>query len=338
MRVSIGVVAARAGVSKTTVSHVLNGTRFVNPETRTKVETAIAELGYYPSSVARSLTTRKTATIAVVVSDISNPFFTAVVRGVEDGLQGRDYQLILCNTDEDVDKQERYLRALLSKRVEGIIIAATGDPSSFLQIVARHIPTLFIDRQPPGRDEPTLSVDNEAAAYDAVMHLSQHGHRRIAAVVGLPQVSTSAERLAGYRRALSDSAVAFDASLVCTGNSRIEGGMAAIDALLALPDPPTAIFAANNLMTLGVLKLLGARGLRCPQDVALVGFDDHEWASCFTPPLTVVRQPTYDMGQAAVAVLLNRIHGGAAAPLPRMHAELVIRGSCGEHGPAAERR
>jgi LacI family transcriptional regulator len=337
MTVSIGVVAARAGVSKTTVSHVMNGTRFVHPETRTKVETAIAELGYYPSSIARSLTTRKTATIAVVVSDISNPFFTAVVRGIEDGLQGRDYQLIVCNTDEDVDKQERYLRALLAKRVDGLIIAATGDPCSFLTTVTKHISTLFIDRQPPGLDEPILGVDNESAAYDAVRHLRDHSHSRIAAVVGLPQVSTSAERLAGYRRALSDSGIAFDESLVCTGNSRIEGGMAAVGTLLALPDPPTAVFAANNLMTLGVLKALGMRRLRCPEDVALVGFDDHEWASCFTPPLTVVRQPTYDMGQAAASVLLRQIHGESGEPLSRMRAELVIRGSCGQHGPMRDR-
>lgn len=331
MNVSIATVAARAGVSKTTVSHVLNRTRFVHPETRAKVDDAIAELGYYPSTIARSLTTRKTATIAVLVSDISNPFFTAVVRGIEDGLQGDDYQLIVCNTDEAPGKQERYLRALLAKRVDGMIIAPAGAPCAFLSTVTEHIPTLFIDRRPPEGADSVLAIDNEGAARNAVLHLLDHGHCRIGIVVGLPHVSTSAERLAGYRLALAEREVPFDAGLVCEGNSRSTGGVDAVETLLLLKDKPTAIFAANNLMTLGVLQALSARALRCPEDVAVVGFDDHEWASCFTPPLTVVRQPTYQMGQIAAAALLAKVRREPDVPLARLEAELIVRRSCGDH-------
>src|SRR5919197_53989 len=176
VKVSISTVASRAGVSKATVSHVLNNTRFVSPGTRSRVMAAIDELGYHPSSVARSLRTRATSTIAVVVSDITNPFFTGVVRGIEGGLNDEDYRLILGNTHEDPRKEDGYLRAMLAKRVDGLIIAPAGHPDGFLRTISQHIPTLFLDRQPAGGAGPVIAIENnEAAARDAVAHLIGHG-------------------------------------------------------------------------------------------------------------------------------------------------------------------
>ena len=331
MRVSIETVAQHAGVSKATVSHVLNRTRFVSEATEIRVRAAIDELGYHPSDVARSLKTKRTTTIAALVSDISNPFFTAVVRGIEDGLNENDYQVILCNSDEDPGKEDRYLRAMLAKRVDGLIIAPVGHANSFLRVIAQHIPTLCIDRGTPDLELPVIGVDNEPAARDAVAHLIGHGHRRIGAIVGLPKVSTSRERLTGYERALREAGIRVDPELIHEGNSKVDGGTAAAREVFALPDPPTAIFASNNLMTLGVLKALDTLGRRCPDDVAVVGFDDHDWAGHFTPPLTVVRQPTYGLGKAAVGLLLRLIRGETVGHVAPMNAELIVRRSCGHH-------
>lgn len=331
MRVSIATVALRAGVSKATVSHVLNGTRFVSEPTSERVRAAIDELGYHPSDVARSLKTNRTTTIAALVSDISNPFFTAVVRGIEDGLNENDYQLILCNTDEDPAKEDRYLRAMLAKRVDGLLVAPVGHSDSFLRVIAQHIPTLCVDRGTPDLELPVIGVDNKAAAREAVAHLVGHGHRRIGAIVGLPNVSTSRDRLRGYERALNDAGIPFDPALVDKGNSKVDGGTTGAQQLLSLPEPPSAIFASNNLMTLGVLKALDSLGRRCPDDVAVIGFDDHDWAGHFTPPLTVVRQPTYELGKAAAGLLLRVIGGEAIGHVEPMRAELVVRRSCGAH-------
>jgi DNA-binding LacI/PurR family transcriptional regulator len=291
----------------------------------------IEELGYHPSSLARSLKTRRTTTIAALVSDISNPFFTAVVRGIEDGLHERDHQMILCNTDEDGEKEDRYLRAMLAKRVDGLLIAPVGHKDSFLRVISQHTPTLCIDRAAPDLELPVVGVDNQGAARDAVAHLIQHGHSRIGAVGGLRRVSTSRARLEGYEAALREAGIQVDRGLIREGGSKVEGGAAATRELLALSDPPTAIFASNNLMTLGVLKALDADGMRCPADVALVGFDDHDWAEQFTPPLTVVRQPTYELGSLAAGALMQLVAGGSIDPIAPLRAELVVRGSCGAH-------
>lgn len=332
MRVSIATVARRAGVSKATVSHVVNQTRFVSAATKSRVRAAIDELGYHPSGVARSLKTQRTTTIAVLVSDISNPFFTAVVRGIEDGLSENDHQMFLCNTDEDAGKEDHYLRAMLAKRVDGLLIAPVGRPEGFLGVIERHIPTLCIDRGTPDIELPVVGIDNEAAARDAVGHLIEHGHRRIAAIIGLPSVSTSRDRLAGYQRALRDAGIDPQDELVRQGSSKAEGGTAAARDLLARGPRPTAIFASNNLMTLGVLRALDELGLRCPEDVAVVGFDDHDWAPYFTPALTVVRQPTYELGRVAAALLLRAIGGERIDRVDLMRADLVVRASCGAHG------
>jgi len=330
MAIRIRDVAKRAGVSTATVSHVLNGTRPTTEATRARVLAVARELGYHPSAVARGLRTKSTGTLGVVLSDIRNPFFTALVRGIEDVAQANGLNLIVCNSDEDEKKAETYLRLLLAKRVEGLVFTPTGRANALLEpFLAMGIPVILIDRIAPGLTLPFVGVDNVQGAREAVAHLLEDGHRRIGVVAGLSTVSTSTDRLEGYRLALADRRLAADSALIREGHSSVQGGEEAAGTLLALPQRPTALFTTNNLMTLGALKACARLGLRCPDDVALCGFDDHEWAELFSPPLTVVRQPTYEIGTTAARLLARAIDGEALpAEAALLKTRLIIRASC----------
>jgi len=330
MPIRIRDVAKRAGVSTATVSHVLNGTRPTTEATRARVLAVARELGYHPSAVARGLRTKSTGTLGVVLSDIRNPFFTALVRGIEDVAQANGLNLMVCNSDEDEKKAETYLRLLLAKRVEGLVFTPTGRANALLEpFLAMGIPVILIDRIAPGLTLPFVGVDNVQGAREAVAHLLEDGHRRIGVVAGLSTVSTSTDRLEGYRLALADRRLAADSALIREGHSSVQGGEEAAGTLLALPQRPTALFTTNNLMTLGALKACAQLGLRCPDDMALCGFDDHEWAELFSPPLTVVRQPTYEIGTTAARLLARAIHGEALpAEAVLLKTRLIIRASC----------
>ncbi len=333
-------VAKRAGVSTATVSHVLNQSRPVTPQTRQQVLAAIAQLNYRPSAIARSLTTSVTRAVGVLVADITNPFFAAVVRGIEDRLSARDYNLIVCNTDEAPSKEERYLELLLTRRVDGLIVAPTGAPQSlFDEFRDQQIPLVFIDRYPPENRGPVISADNFGAGYAAAEHLINLGHRQIAILARNPALSTVMGRVGGYRRALADHGLKQDDRLVCLVESSVESAFRATHALLTGVDSPTAIIATNLAMMLGLLRALHELGLRCPDDLSIICFDDHPWAPFFTPPLTVIAQPVAAMCDAAVSTLmdavdLHRQHKGApdrAVPsLPDVvvRAELIQRASC----------
>ena len=248
----IADVARLAGVSTATVSHVVTGSRGVRPDTRRKVLAAIAELQYHPSAIARSLKTKTTGTLGIVVSDISNPYFTAVVRGIEDVANANDYNVIICNTDEDSEKEQRYLRVLLAKRIDGLIIAPTGYGSARLQeLQAMGIPIVLIDRCIDGMSLPIIRVDNTTGAYRAVSHLIDDGHTSIGIITGLAHVSTTGERFRGYELALRDHGLALQPAWVKAGHSKSEGGAQATRELLSLSARPTAIFTTNNKMTLG---------------------------------------------------------------------------------------
>jgi len=306
--VTIRDVARRAGVSSSTVSHVLNRTRFVAPGTRDEVLRAIKELEYHPSAIARSLRRKQTETVGVIVSDISNPFFTDLVRGVEDACNPRDFNLVVCSTDEDSIREADYLRMLYEKQVDGVILAPTAGPhDTLVGLIRRGLRAICIDRW--FSDIPTGAVvtDNRDAARAAVEHLISLGHRRIGVVAGLPGISTTWERLKGYSQALQAHGIPADGDLVRCGNSKIGGGFQATLELLATQPPPSALFVTNNLMTIGAMNALRERGLRCPEDVAIVAFDDFPWATAFRPYLTVVAQPTYEIGQRAAQILLSAI-------------------------------
>jgi LacI family transcriptional regulator len=323
-------VAARAGVSKTTVSHVINETRFVEEETRQRVLQAVAELGYRPSVVARSLTTNRTETIGVIVSDSSNHFFAEVLRGIEDVLRPRNYTLLVCNTAEILEREAHYLDILMRQRVDGIIAAATSQRwDELTKVETQHIPVVFADRFFEGIDDPFVGVDNQKGAYLGTKCIIDCGHRRIGILAGFQRLSTMRERLAGFRQALEEHDISLPEEWVITSALSIEGGREAMRQLLTLPECPTAVFLNNNLLALGALLALKELGLRCPEDVGLVGFDDHPWAAVSDPPLTVVRQPAEQVGRAAAEMLLALINDEQVAePRVVLDCEVVARQSC----------
>jgi LacI family transcriptional regulator len=323
-------VAERAGVSRTTVSHVINETRFVEEATRQRVLQAIEELDYYPNAAARSLTTKRTGTIGVVISDAANLFFSELLLGVEDILRPESYALIVCNTDEILEREARYLDLLLSQRVEGLIAAATSQRwTALAEADIRHTPIVSVDRTFEGSDVPFVGVNNQHGAYLGAQHLIERGHRQLGILAGFPRLSTMRERLAGFRQALAEHEIPLPEDWILTSPLSIEAGREATRQILSSPKRPTALFMNNNLLSLGALLAIKDLGLHCPEDIALAGFDDHPWASVSDPPLTVVRQPTRELGQIAARMLLDLIKGQPLAESRViLECELIVRQSC----------
>lgn len=329
---SIRDVAIRAGVSTATVSHIINQTRYVSDETRKKVLDAIDELDYYPSKLARGLANNKSQTIGIVFSDIANPHFTQIFKGIEKYFTSVGYDLILANTAENPKTQEEVLTSMLSRSVDGLIIAPAGHPSGKLRLIKeKGLPIVLVDRGDPEIDLPLVGVDNQSAVYRAACHLFADGHSRIGLVLGLKNISTTEERLAGFIQALEENGISQDPGLIYWGDSSLESGYLGAKELLSTTPRPTAIFCTNNLMALGALHGIRELGLECPQDIGMIGFDDHFWADIFTPPLTVIAQPTSEMGKTAAELLHNYITVGIPELIPNrinMEARLIIRGSC----------
>lgn len=324
-------VAARAGVSTATVSRVLSGLDGVRPELRERVHTAVSDLAYYPNRVARNLRVRTTRLIGLVISDIQNPFFTSVVRGIEDVLQRADYTLLLGNTDENLEREQLYLATLRAEGVAGIILAPTGKSSGhYGSLLPIQLPVVAIDRAPAGLAADTVVVNNSAGSCAAVTHLIALGHQRIGCITGPPNLSTAEERKNGYTQALQARRLPLVDSLIRYADFRQSGGYAAMQALLELDEPPSAVFVANNLMTLGALQALHERSLQIPSDVAVVGFDDMSWATSLQPPLTAVAQPTYLLGTTAADLLLARLRE-PHRPVQQivLDTKLMVRASCG---------
>jgi LacI family transcriptional regulator len=327
-------VAARAGVSVATVSHVVNESRTVSPDTKERVLAAVAELRYRPHGVARSLRRSKTGTIGVIISDITNPFFADLVRGIEHAIQLRDAQInyILSNTDEDSHKERLSLDVLLEKRVDGLIIAPAGGNQSYLaDIAARRIPMVFVDRMLPRVEADAVLVNNLAATIRIVEHLIGLGHRRIGLLKATLHANSIDERVAGYRQALAENGLEFDPALVYESPSTIADACAAGLRLLSATPRPEAVFCTNNFMTLGLIRAVHEKGLRCPEDLAIAGFDDFPWADSFNPQLTTIAQPSFSMGEEAVRLLIDRMSKRRTGPAMRvvLGADLIVRESCG---------
>jgi LacI family transcriptional regulator len=319
-------VARRSGVSPATVSRVLSGRRTVDPELSEKVRAAVAELGYRPNGVARNLRKSSTNLWAVVISDIENPFFTSLVRGLEDIAQNEGYHVVLCNSDEDPAKEAAYASAVLTEQMAGVVISPTSTPDGVQQLADANIPMVLIDRRVDGVEADTVLVDNERGAAEAVKHLIDGGYQRIACITGPRRVSTAMDRLAGYRSALRAAGIRYTKELVRHADFREAGGYAAMESLLELPEPPEALFAANNLMTVGALECLAKKGVRSPDDIAVVGFDDIPWADLVVPSLTTVAQPTYELGRTAGLLLKDRITAPGRPPSTvTLRTELHIR-------------
>lgn len=334
-------VARRSQVSAATVSRVINHPERVHAETRARVERAIRELGYRPSRVARRLRVERgpSRLIGVLLSDIQNPFFAELARGVEDVAHARGYAVLLGNSDEDEAKERRYLEVMRAELVDGIILPPASDrDAAAVELVRAGAPLVCVDRRLGRERVDSVVIDNVRGAYDATAHLVRLGHRRIAFIEGRPRISTSRERLEGYAKALADHGVEPDAGLVRQGDSRQGSGRRLAAALLDLPDPPTALLVGNNLMTLGALEAIHERGLRIPGDVAIVGYDDMPWALAFDPPLTAVRQPGYELGRRAAELLLQRLdEPSRSTTIVLLQPELIVRGSCGAAVPARSR-
>ena len=328
-RPTITDVARLAEVSKSTVSHVLNNTRNVETSTRQRVLHAIEELGYRPSTAARSLTTKRTGTVGTVISDASNFFFNEMLRGVEDVLHAGGYGLLVCNTDEVLEREAHYLDLLLRHRVDGIIAAATSRRWAALQEAeSLHTPVVYVDRRFADLDGPYVGVDNESGACLGVRHLIEQGYTDIGILAGFQRLSTMQERLFGYQRALREAGLPIRDEWIAPSPLGIEAGKQAMEHLLTLPKRPQAVFVSNNLITLGALTAIRALGFACPEDVAVVGFDDHPWAAVADPPLTVVRQPAREVGRVAAETLCALIDGnGSIAPTTILKCELVVRNS-----------
>ena len=309
MTVTIKDVAKRAGVSITTVSHVINGTRFVSTELSKRVEDAVEALGYQPNPLARGLRKGKSYIIAVLLPDPGNSFFQMVLRGIEEHAQRHSYSLMCCNTDED-PAREKFLVSLMQQRaVDGFIIAPTVRGKENLRpLIEEKVPLTVIDRQMEGSPIDQVFSDNEEGSYQATDYLLRLGHKRIGLLAGIRGLTTVEHRLNGYRKAFQDHDIKVDEKLIVEGRSKSEDGHAATRELIENKSI-TAIFSTNNLMTLGALQCLKESGIRCPKEVSLLGFDDSEWVASFTPSLTVVAQQPYEMGYHSGELLFERING-----------------------------
>ncbi len=310
-RVTMRQIAARARVSVGTVSHVINNSAGVREEVRKRVLDAIERLGYQPSLLARGLRRNQTTILGMIIPDISNPFFPLVVRGVEDIAYQNSYRLMLCNTDNDAQKEQVYFDELRAYRMAGLIVIPSADSRLVPMAAASggEIPVICLDRCPEGWKGDTVTVDNAEGAYQAARYLLELGHRRIATIAGQLHVTSGVERLKGFKRALREAGVSIAPEYIQEGRfDRLSGYEKGL-MLLQFSPRPTAIVAANDLVALGVLAALREMGLRCPEDVSLVGFDDQEIASFTNPALTTVAQPAYQMGARAAALLFERLRG-----------------------------
>jgi LacI family transcriptional regulator len=329
-------VAQQVGVSTMTVSRVVNNSGYVSETTRDRVERAIADLGYVPNALARQLRSKRTKTLALVVSDISNPFFTTIARGVEDVAVRHGFSVMYCNTDESEAEEAQYLLMLIERQVDGVLLvpAASSGPS-FRLLHAHGMPLVVLDRRVSARHVDSVRCDSEAGAHALTRHLIELGHRRIAVLTGRRAISTSADRVAGCRRALDEAGLTLDDGLVLYGDYNFgqpnqADGLRMTQRLLAsTSDRPTAIFAANNFIAFGAIRALHEARLRVPEDMSVVAFDDlpAEWVS--DPFLTVAAQPAYEIGRRAAAMLLDslagtRVAGSEDVVLP---FELIIRRS-----------
>ncbi|HEY1972512.1 MAG TPA: LacI family DNA-binding transcriptional regulator [Pseudonocardia sp.] len=331
-------VARLAGVSIATVSHVLNDTRPVRPSTREMVLAAVRRANYTPNTVARSLATARTMTIGLALSAISNPYFSDLLRAVEDAAAAAGYTLLLADPREEPEYELTVVRRLQHRRVDGLILAPSAEPAESLRFLAEHrMPTVLIDRLIHAPLDQVGSENVEPLA-GLVGHLADRGHRRIALVAGHPGLATTVERRDGYLLGLRRAGLGRAPELIVTGYSATEPARAAVHRLLALDQPPTAIISGNNSMTIGALTALREAGVGVPDGMALVGFDDFPWAGLFSPGLTTIAQPCVEMGERAVHMLLARMADlDAPTSTVRLPPEFVHRESCGcvpKGGPA----
>ena len=327
--VTMDDVASRAGVSTSTVSHVLNGTRKVSPATVQAVQRAIQALGYIPNTLARSLARSSTNTLGVAISALSNHYFSETVHAIETECAKHGYMMLFVDTHDDPEQELRVVTALHHRRVDGIVLAPSNGSMALAYLQANEIPAVLVDRMMSEHFDQ-VGVENAQPTQALVEHLIAHGHRRIGFIAGRAGFSTTDERVAGYKAALQAAGLVFDPQLLVDGGSNTEPARQATVQLLALAAPPTAIMAGNNLMTLGAMQALREAQIEVPGQMALVGFDDFDWADLFVPRLSLIAQPVKALGARAVELLLQRMAAPGAPPQSvRLAPTLQLRNSCG---------
>lgn len=324
-------VARRAGVAPITASRVINNSGYVSAETRRRVEAAIEELGYVPNRVARSLRSKRTQTLALVLTDITNPFWTTVARGVEDAARMGGFSVILGNTDESEPREYEYIQVLLQKQVDGFLLVPARHGARSVALIQRQkVPLVVLDRTVEANVD-TVRSDSVGGARALTRHLISLGHRRIAMLTGPREVSTAVDRALGYRQALEEAGIPVTGELMRFGPYTQQGGYAMTLSILSLSSRPTAIFAGNNFIAVGALRALREAGLQVPEDMSLVAFDDLPPSFVVEPFLTVAAQRAYEMGQVATQLLLTRLaeqEPGQPQEIV-LSTELIVRRSCG---------
>lgn len=311
-------VAKLAGVAPITVSRVINNDGYFTEETRKKVETAVLELNYIPNSLGPSLRSKRTQTLALVLSDITNPFWTTVARGVEDAANKRGYHIIIGNTDESDEKQEKYLLFLMKKQVDGFLfVPASYNVSKTL--LKRKVPTVILDRRFPSEEVDLVRCDSVGGAYNLTQHLIELGHRHIAIITGRQDHTTACDRVDGYLAALKDAHIGASQQIFWGEYTQQSGYENTVQILNTTPRP-TAIFAANNFIAIGMMRALRDAGVRVPQDMSVVTFDDLPEAITIDPFFTVAAQPAYEMGQKATELLISRLDGDG----PTEYQDIVL--------------
>jgi LacI family transcriptional regulator len=298
-------------------------------------------LDYHPDRIARSLKTGRTQVVGVMLPDITNPFFAEVVRAIEDYANRSGYSVIVCNSNGDASLEQRHLEVLLSHRVDGLLISCCDPFCSYDVILRRRVPMVFFDRLPRALNSPAVTTDNLNGAFEATRRLIELKHDKIAIIGRSTDASPQADRVEGFRRAMQKAHVTVRDEYFCIGLEGEEAGYDATLRLLNLPDPPTAIFCTNNSMLFGVARAIAALALPCPESISVIGFDDHPWTRTWRPGLSVVAQPTREIGTSAMKALLACIsRSGPERPagIIRLPAELRVRQSIGPAPSAAIRR
>jgi LacI family transcriptional regulator len=332
-------VAQKAGVSTTTVSHVINGTRYVSDQLKEQVQTAMTELNYQPNGLARSLRVGRSKTIGLILPDNSNSFFAEISRYVEDFGYQNGYSVILCNTDEDPDKEASYINVLVNKQVEGIIFISSSDSSYNLSsLIDLHIPFVIVDRELPGINVDTVLNDNWLGGTLAANYLLNLGHRQIACISGASTVLSSKQRVDGFKQVLSEAGVEIHSEYFMAGDFHFPSGLACMDRILELAsrasasERPTAVFVCNDMMALGAIHSAREHGLHIPDDISIIGFDNINISELVYPKLTTIAQPTQELAETAVRLLLHKLKKESTEELmPNriyLKPHLVERESC----------
>ncbi|MGF1760292.1 HTH-type transcriptional repressor PurR [Photobacterium sagamiensis] len=323
-------VARMAGVSTTTVSHVINKTRFVAEATQKKVLAAVDELNYAPSAVARSLKCNTTRTIGMLVTKSTNPFFAEVIHGVEEYCYKDGYTLILCNTEGNLSKQRDYLRMLAEKRVDGLLVMCSDIDQELLDLLERKsdLPMVIMDWGPESPHTDKIQDNAEFGGYIATKHFIEHGHAKIGCLSGHVEKVTCRERLKGFKKAMAEANLVVNDDWILEGDFECESAVAAANQYIAMDERPTAIFCFNDIMAMALISTFEQAGIRVPGDISIIGYDNIELAPYFSPPLTTIHQPKRRLGKTAVEILMERVKDkDHARRVFEMAPELVIRKS-----------